>query len=218
MKNAGPQTACSACRCRFQTCHSGDSAHEARNQAAIGLLALLAAVPLHAEEWQHELAPYLWGAAMSGNATVGAATDDVDMSFGDILDNLEMGFMGAYRATRGQYSVTVDGIYMDLGAAGRGPAGYVKADIDLDQSALEVDVGYEVVERLVVLAGLRYNDLSAEVKVTGPLGNTSSDGSRKAILSKSSPVTNRWSVPDGTDSSSPGRTGRPLTAPTDCGP
>ena len=74
-----------------------------RNQAAIGLLALLAAVPLHAEEWQHELAPYLWGAAMSGNATVGAATADVDMSFGDILDNLEMGFMGAYRATRGQY-------------------------------------------------------------------------------------------------------------------
>ena len=107
---------------------------------------------------------------------------------------------------------------MGLGDAGRGPAGYVKADIDLDQSALEVDVGYEVVERLVVLAGLRYNDLSAEVKVTGPLGNTSSDGSRKAILSKSSPVTNRWSVPDGTDSSSPGRTGNPLTAPTDCGP
>jgi hypothetical protein len=56
---------------------------------------------------------------MSGNATVGAATADVDMSFGDILDNLEMGFMGAYRATRGQYSVTVDGIYMGLGAGRR---------------------------------------------------------------------------------------------------
>jgi hypothetical protein len=141
-----------------------------RDQAAIGLLALLAAVPLHAEEWQHELAPYLWGAGMSGNATVGAVTADVDMSFGDILDDLEMGFMGAYRATRGQLSVTVDGIYMGLGAAGRGPAGYAKADIDLDQSALEVDVGYEVVERLVVLAGLRYNDLSVDIEATGPLG------------------------------------------------
>jgi hypothetical protein len=59
---------------------------------------------------------------------------------------------------------------MGLGAAGRGPAGYVKADIDLDQSALEVDVGYEVVERLVVLAGLRYNDLSVDIEATGPLG------------------------------------------------
>lgn len=141
-----------------------------RHQAAICGIALLAAVPLHAAEWQHEVAPYLWGAAMSGRTSVGSVTGDVDMSFGDILDNLEMGFMGAYRATRGQFSVTVDGIYMGLGTVGRGPAGHEKADIDLDQSALEVDAGYEVVERLILLAGLRYNDLSVDIEATGPLG------------------------------------------------
>lgn len=143
------------------------------HQVVLLAAAVLAASPLHAEEWKHEVAPYLWGAAMNGATTVGTVSADVDVSFGDILDNLEMGFMGTYRATRGPLSVTVDGVYMGLGGSGRGPAGYVKADVDLDQSALEVDVGYEVMERLVVFGGLRYNDLSVDIKTTGPLGTRS---------------------------------------------
>ena len=143
-----------------------------RDQAAIGLLALLAAVPLHAEEWQHELAPYMWGAAMSGSATVGTVTSDVDMSFGDILDNLEMGFMGMYRGTRDRFSIDVDTIFMGLGATEPSRPGLAKADIDVDQFVLGAAAGYALTEKFVVLGGLRYYDLSAEVKVTGPLGNT----------------------------------------------
>ena len=146
------------------------------HEVALLGITLLAGAPLHAEEWKHEVAPYMWGAAMDGAATVGTLSADVDVSFGDILDNLEMGFMGLYRASRGPLSITVDGIYMGLGGSGRGPAGYVKADVDLDQSALEVDVGYEVMERLVVFGGLRYNDLSVDIKTTGPLGTRSSGG------------------------------------------
>jgi len=147
-----------------------------RLASAMGVL-LLAAGPVHAEEWKHEVAPYLWGAAMDGTSGVGNVVADVDISFGDILDNLEMGFMGMYRASRDQFSITVDAVYMGLGATERGPGGLVKADIDMDQIALEVDVGYELVERFTVFGGLRYNDLSAKVKATGPLGNVeSADG------------------------------------------
>lgn len=138
-----------------------------RHQAALLGTALLAAVPLHAAEWKHELAPYVWGSAMNGTTAVGPLEAEVDKSFGDILDNLEMGFMGAYRATRERWSITVDGIYMGLGGSGRGPAGFAKADVDMDQAALEADVGYQVMERLVLLGGLRYNDLSVEVELTG---------------------------------------------------
>ena len=134
------------------------------------LLSLLAVAPLHAAEWKHEVAPYMWGAAMSGTTAVGPLEADVDASFSDILDNLEMGFMGSYRATRDRLSVTVDGIYMGLGSDGRGPAGFVKGDVDLDQAALEVDVGYEVLDRLTVFGGLRYNDLSVDIRTVGPLG------------------------------------------------
>jgi hypothetical protein len=139
------------------------------------VLSLLAAAPLHAADWKHEVAPYAWGAAMSGTTAVGPLEVDVDASFSDILDNLEVGFMGSYRATRDRLSITVDGIYMGLGSDGRGPAGYVKGDVDLDQAALEVDVGYEVLDRLTVFGGLRYNDLSVDIKTTGPLG-VRSDG------------------------------------------
>jgi opacity protein-like surface antigen len=139
---------------------------------AVGLSTLLAP-QAQAAEWQHEVAPYLWGAAISGTTAIGPVSADVDASFGDILDSLEMGFMGTYRATRDRVSITVDGIYMGLGGAGRGPAGFVEADVDLDQSALEVDVGYEILDRLIVFGGIRYNDLSVEIKTTGPLGTRS---------------------------------------------
>jgi hypothetical protein len=153
---------------------------KARQAACLGLT-LLAAAPLQAAEWKHEIAPYVWGAAMSGATALGPVTADVDESFSNILDNLELGFMGVYRASRDRLSITVDGVYMGLGANGRGPAGFVKADIDIDQTALEVDVGYEVIQRLTVFGGLRYNDLSVDVDTRGPLGTRSADGSESWV-------------------------------------
>ena len=44
--------------------------------SAIGLSAL-PATPLHAAEWKHEVAPYAWGAAMSGTTAVGPLEVDV---------------------------------------------------------------------------------------------------------------------------------------------
>ena len=133
-------------------------------------------LPLQAEDWTHEIAPYVWGAGMDGTTGLGGVSADVDASFGDILDNLELGFMGMYRGTRDRFSVTIDAVYMGLGATGRGPGDLVKADVDMDQAALEVDLGYEVLEHLTVFGGLRYNDLSVEVETNGPLGRQSVDG------------------------------------------
>lgn len=131
----------------------------------------LAAPATQAEEWKHELAPYVWGAAMDGRTGIGSLTADVDLSFGDILEDLEMGFMGAYRASKGRYSIIVDTIYMGLGATGTGPNGLVKADVDIDQGAVEVDLGYALSDQFTLLVGVRYNDLSTQIRTVGPLGN-----------------------------------------------
>lgn len=141
---------------------------------------LLAAVvlvssPAQAGEWQHEFAPYIWGAAMEGQSGIGPVTVDVDVSFSDVVDNLETGFQGIYRATKDRWSVSVDLVYMGLGASGNGPQGYVRGDADMDQVALEVSGGYEVAERLVVFGGLRYNDVSMELDTSGPLGTRSAN-------------------------------------------
>ena len=67
----------------------------------IASLALLTVVDhANASEWQHEIAPYVWGSAMDGTVGVGDVTAESNLSFGDILDNLEFGFMGTYRASR----------------------------------------------------------------------------------------------------------------------
>lgn len=134
---------------------------------------LLASSPVQAGEWKHEFAPYIWGAAMDGQSALGPVTVDVDVSFSDVVDNLETGFQGIYRGTKDKWSVSVDLVYMGLGATGNGPQGYVRGDVDIDQTALEVDGGYEVLERLVVFGGLRYNDISLELDTSGPLGTRS---------------------------------------------
>lgn len=140
--------------------------------ACLTLLAV--ASPASAGEWKHEVAPYLWGAALDGSVGIGGISADADLSFSDILDNLEMGFMGAYRATRDRYSITMDVVYMGLGATGHGPGGLLKADVDVDQLGLSADVGYAATERFTVYGGLRYVALDSTVKLTGPQGGTQS--------------------------------------------
>lgn len=170
-----------------------------RNRSVLLGLALLAAAPAHAEGWTHEIAPYMWGAAMSGTTGVADVEADVSMSFGDILSNLDLGFMGAYRGTNDKFEITLDTIYMSLGADGKGPNGLLKADATMDQGALEADAGYRVSERFTVYGGLRYNDIQSDVKVTGPLGT------HKASLSENwvdpvigahytLPINDKWST------------------------
>lgn len=165
-----------------------------------GVVLLTATMPLQAEEWKHEFAPYFMGAGMSGSAGIGNVVADVDVSFGDILENLEFGFMGAYRGSRGPYSVTVDTIYMDLGASNKGPAGLLLGEVQMQQAAVELDFGYRLSERIELLAGLRYNDLSARVKASGPQGQVLSAGKDENWLDPligaryTWPIAEKWSL------------------------
>ncbi|MDH5176853.1 MAG: hypothetical protein OEW50_10655 [Gammaproteobacteria bacterium] len=150
-------------------------------RAAIVAGLVLVSPLAQADEWKHEIAPYLFAAGMDGTAGVGPVEADVSQSFSDIVSNLEMGFMGAYRATKDRYSITFDTIYMGLGATRKGPGGLLKADVDADQLALEGDFGYAITEAVTLFGGLRYNDISTDVKVTGPLGANKASGSKSWV-------------------------------------
>ena len=108
------------------------------------LLALLAATApglATANEWEHTAVLYMIGAGIDGTAGVGPVEGDVDVSFGDILDNLEFGGMAAYRADNGPFAVVADLIYMDLETDknGLGPFGQTRATVELDQLIAELD-------------------------------------------------------------------------------
>lgn len=85
--------------------------------AAVGCLAW--ASPLCAQEappdhWEIKVTPYIWATALSGHATVKGHKADVDVSFSDIVDQLEGGALGQLEATKGPWSLIVQGNYLRL--------------------------------------------------------------------------------------------------------
>ncbi len=170
---------------------------------------ILAASTAVAADWEHRLTPYLWMSGMDGSQTIGTPagplTADVDLSFGDIWDNLEIGGMLSYRGQNERWVVMADSIYMDLEAKDNrnGTLIDVGVKIEAKQLALEADLGYEVAERIVVFAGLRYNDLEQDLTVTtagGPAAGTRTASAGDSWIdpivgvATELPIGERWSV------------------------
>ena len=104
---------------------------------ALAALMLAASVPsLSAEEkpdegdsWDFQLAPYRWFLSTSGDITVRGLDSDLDLSFSDIWDELNFGFMLAYEARKGHWGLWGETIYANLGDSNvDGPRGFTKID------------------------------------------------------------------------------------------
>ena len=159
------------------------------------LMALLfASVPAFAqEEWEYAANLYLWGCGLDGTIAAQNQTVEVDQSFGDILSNLEFAFMGAVRASNGQWSVTGDIVYAALGASTTGPLGN-PIEVDVDQVIIGGDLGYEVADKVEVLAGARFVHVSNTIDFRDPL-NIEVDADRNWV----DPIIGVRFMPDLTD-------------------
>ncbi len=116
-------------------------------------------------EWQFSAAAYLWGADIGGRTTTGSS---VEVGFSDILDNLEGGFMGAFEARKGKWSVLTDAIYLDVAATsdvpiGPGPILTGNVSLDLTSTVFHLAGSYNLLaegqSRLDLVAGARSLDL-----------------------------------------------------------
>jgi len=136
------------------------------------------------DKWNIELTPYFWAAELKGHATLRGRTGPVDASFSDILDKLDIAFMGRLEAWQGKWGLFFDGLYMDLGAEFTTPRGLVSTDIDVKMTMLEFGLGYHLWETQVgkevsqklsfdLLGGGRYINLDGEIdiKTNGPLAD-----------------------------------------------
>ncbi len=129
------------------------------------------------DQWQYEFTPYLFMAGMDGVQGVHGYTTDLDVSFSDIVDHLDMGFMGHFTAQKGPWTFGLEGVYMDLGAGQSntvtGPRGIVSRDGELELSVamyvFQGTAGYSLLSgptRLNAIGGLRYTRLEADMQVT----------------------------------------------------
>ena len=134
--------------------------------------AILALTPLTAtaqnedSEWQYSLGIYMFGSALDGDVQVAGQTAEVDLSFSDILDNLELSAMGFLRAEKGRWAIMGDTIFFGLGASSERPP----ADIDVDEFVFEIDGAYRVSDAVEVLFGARYVSIDTRIDTKGPLG------------------------------------------------
>jgi len=126
------------------------------------------------DQWQFSGAIYVWGAGMGGQTIGGSA---VEFTFSDLLDNLELGGMGAFAARKNKWSVLSDIIYLGLGTNKTVelsvPVGPVqlpvttRVNLDVDGWVLHAVAGYELYSdggsRLDLIGGARFLDLSMDM-------------------------------------------------------
>lgn len=169
-------------------------------QRLVGTALVLVATSSHAQPngaWRHGFATYLMAAGLDGDVAIGPLSGDVDVSFDDLLDHLELGLMMAYAAQRDDWTISVDAIYMNLEA--RKDAGGLSAHAKANQAIVGFDVGYRLNERLEVLGGFRYNDIESDLAVSGLPGGTSIAGDRESWVDPyvggryTLPLAERWS-------------------------
>ena len=99
--------------------------------------------------WKHHMSVYFLGAAMDGTVAIGPIEAEVDMSFSDIVSNLEFGAMANYRGEKGKFSLGLDIIYMGLGATTESGL----AEVDFDQWMVEGTAGWRLTDIIEVFGG-----------------------------------------------------------------
>jgi opacity protein-like surface antigen len=132
------------------------------------------------DNWQFEITPYIFAAGMNGKTGIGSVTSNVDMSFDDILKNLDQGFMALFEASKGPWTYGLEGVYFKLKDEGanswQGPLGSTSTgtlDATMTEQLYQLTAAYRVMDehtKVDVLGAARYTQLDADLSlaVTGP--------------------------------------------------
>lgn len=126
-------------------------------------------------QWQYSGALYIWGADLEGKID----DDRVKVSFSDMVDNLEMVFMGAFAVHKREWTIATDVIYLDLSTSENvnasvpvGPGERevrAKSKLDLTGTVVQLVGGYDLLygtaNQFKILAGARYLNLDSDLKL-----------------------------------------------------
>ena len=127
--------------------------------AVIAIAALLMSLPAAASDWENVLGLYGVGASITGTGTVRDLELDIDIDFDDLFDKLEMGGMARYRGQSDKLVVVADAIFAGLGEGGA----------DFDMLIFDANVGYRFNKVVEGFIGLRYTDVTLDLRFSGPL-------------------------------------------------
>lgn len=159
--------------------------------------------------WAFEGAIYLWGASIGGETISG---EDIDISFGDLVENLQFAGMAAVAARRGPWTLFGDFIYLDVesnqnvivpnmigGITGLSTGVSLKSFITTFGPAYQVYEGDRT--RLSALVGARYLWVDSDLNLSRGfgLGGVTFSGENSAWdgvvgLRGQTQLTDKWSI------------------------
>jgi opacity protein-like surface antigen len=130
------------------------------------------------DEWEFQVTPYFFAPAVDGDSTVDGGTVELDLDFGDVLDDFDVfGLSGRFEAWKGDWGFIVDGMYVDLDGDFDFPLPIVnEVGVDIEQFNLDFAVSRRLATMPLredsdipwvsfeAIGGARYVDLKQEIR------------------------------------------------------
>ncbi len=142
--------------------------------AATLIAALASPAPaLSQDGWEYTATAYGWFAGLSGTVETPMGDIETDVDFGDILESLDIAFLGAFEARKKRLSLIADLQYFDLSSDVDVPTGalFSGGETDTQTVLLSGYAVYALVEsdnvRFDVGGGLRYTYADIDVDLVG---------------------------------------------------
>jgi hypothetical protein len=117
-------------------------------------------------EWGFSFTPYLWVTGQKGDVATlpPAGPAKLDISFNDVIENLDMSFMGFFEAKKGRFGILAEVFYIGVSADIDVPGPYFSgADYEQDLWAVSLAGTYQLTQndqyQIDALFGLRHWDL-----------------------------------------------------------
>lgn len=90
---------------------------------SLACISLAVAAAPTAAQTRSDLAIYLFASGLDGTVGAGGRDADVNMSFSDVLDDLQFGAMAAYSRSNGRWAFMADAVIANLGVTEKGSKG-----------------------------------------------------------------------------------------------
>lgn len=127
-------------------------------------VAIFAAAPASAQQWDWKLTPYLWAAGLEGSATVGPVNGDVSVSFSDVLDILRGGGLIRLEAQADRHGFYGDLVYLRLKEEEARDTVGGQLELKLDAVIAEGAYFYRIGEQYALEFGVRYWDFETTLR------------------------------------------------------
>ena len=116
----------------------------------------------NSDQWRSTLSGYLWAISMDGTAGINGIEQDIDLSFSDMLEDLDFAMSLRFESHKGNFGYFLDGMYVRLKPETSGPGGGTISQ-DVKNFVGEVGGIYHINPKVEGIYGVRYQKMDLEV-------------------------------------------------------